>query len=90
MGGGRDIPPGASFHQSVVDRMRDHKEYRPINDLFMKDSEGNIKDKRDQLGTVVPPGRNAHATSSEPLRHLEFEKVKEGGRDNDLYSVVRK
>jgi hypothetical protein len=60
----------------------------------MKDSEGNIKisgrDKRDTLGTVVPPGRNVHATSSEPLRHLEFEKVKEGGRDNDLYSVVRK
>jgi hypothetical protein len=74
--------------------MRDDKEYRPINDLFMKDSEGNIKisgrDKRDTLGTVLSPGRIVHATSSEPLRHLEFEKVKEGGRDNDLYSVVRK
>ena len=33
MGGTRDIPPGATLHYSVLERMKDVSEYRPTNDV---------------------------------------------------------
>lgn len=70
MGGGRDIPPGANFHRSVVDRITmrgDPKlpEYKPINDLFMRDSAGNVKtSSNDKLHMV----KRSDGTGSAALR----------------------
>jgi hypothetical protein len=91
MGGGRDIPPDANFHRSVLDRMKRDPKYKPTNDVFIKDTAGNIKSRdSDKLCMVVPPGGNVPAISEQRLRHLEFTQVGESKGDKDLYYIERR
>jgi hypothetical protein len=92
MGGGRDIPPDANFHRSVLDRMKKgDPKYEPTNDVFIKDTAGNVKSRdSDKLCKVVPPGGDVPAISEQRLRHLEFKQVGESKRDKDLYYIERK
>lgn len=92
-GGGRDIPPGATFHRSVLDRMKEDQEYKPINDVFVKDTAGCVEPKDpDKLYTVVHPGGDVPAIPEQPLRHLKFKQVERERKskgDKDLYCIEK-
>ena len=84
MGGGRDIPPNAKFHRSVLDRMtmKGIPKYEPINDVFINDTAHSV-----ELRKVLASDGPVSAASEQPLLHLEF---KQSETDKDLYCIKKK
>jgi len=65
--------------------------YKPINDVFIKDSENKVRSKAsDKLHNVVVSGADVPKSQEEGLRHLEFKRVGDSKRDRDLYYIERK
>jgi hypothetical protein len=68
----RDIPPGAHFHHSLLERMKNPKDYRPTNEVWFypynkDDLDNDKKYKLSKLLHEVDTDRVTPAQESTPL-----------------------
>jgi len=105
-GGGRDIPPNAKFHRSVLERMTHDLNYKPTNDVFLADAQGDVKTDRklNKLRMVAPAAIPAPTNvkgsrrSQKPLHSAgereallgHLQFEKNDSYGDEIYTIVKK